>query len=432
MGYLAKLQYRQSCNIGKFREISKLVMLGHGRSLQTIYFTVVPLPNSGFTDQILQFSSFYKLGLLLGYKYIHTPFINSRSSRSIFNFLGFNDSFRQDIVSFRIIKFIRLKKIRFIKLKINDHLLNHDNKSTFQELKNFIEQLVANTLESAPSDGVNIIQFKLKPRGRQFFKVIHAQSPNFPDQLDLRATYFRKRAKNPLKSRFTHGKVKLLVHIRLGDIATIKTPWHTFITLSDSNTVTEISDLDSAAWKSVLAIQDYYKFLKVFVSNFDPDLFSIVVSSDGYGRAFSEIQKNIKELELNPNQARALKELESVYENESFKVFEKLNDLVCIVGERDENLHDLIHSCLTADIIIVGNRQRMLPKLIASYYDLKNPKTFIVLHKSGKPPNYAKDLSLHSRKARVIPVNLSNFNIKDVVAQLNSELPSKIGIPLPE
>ena len=46
-------------------------------------FTIEPTdPAAGFTDQLMQFGAFYKLGLHLGYEYLHTAFISRRSNGS--------------------------------------------------------------------------------------------------------------------------------------------------------------------------------------------------------------------------------------------------------------------------------------------------------------------------------------------------------------
>ena len=49
--------------------------------MKTTYFTIEPT-ESGFTDQLMQFNAFYKLGLHLGLPYVHTPFVSIRSDGS--------------------------------------------------------------------------------------------------------------------------------------------------------------------------------------------------------------------------------------------------------------------------------------------------------------------------------------------------------------
>ena len=210
-----------------------------------------------------------------------------------------------------------------------------------------------------------MIVFKLISGGRKFLSWIHSKIPDFPDQLDLRKVYFSQRKRRPIKSRFIEGKIKLLVHIRLGDIGTVKTPWNTFIPLIGPKKMDEIANLNDAECNYILDIKNYYDFIQKFISYFDSELFSIVVSSDGYKAAFKKIKRNIKKFDFDSNQLKALKRIEVTYDQENFSIFKDFKNLVCIVGENDNNLYDLIHSSLMADIIIIGDQQRMLPKLIA-------------------------------------------------------------------
>ena len=119
-------------------------MLNYSETSKIIYFTVMPLNSCGFTDQILQFSSFYKLGLSLGYQYIHTPFINKRSSWNIYNFLGFNNHFDQNIINFKIRNFFRFnKRYRYIHLEINDKFLKKKGITNFHELQDLVIKICA-------------------------------------------------------------------------------------------------------------------------------------------------------------------------------------------------------------------------------------------------------------------------------------------------
>ena len=67
----------------------------------TTYFTILP-SNAGFTDQLFQFSTYYKFGLSLGYVYKHSTFANTRhGAEQIFDFLGFNEHFSRNRLTTR-------------------------------------------------------------------------------------------------------------------------------------------------------------------------------------------------------------------------------------------------------------------------------------------------------------------------------------------
>ena len=61
-------------------------MVNDSVSKEPVYFTCKV--GGGFTSQLIEFLTFYKLGRSLGYRYVHTPFANKRSSPRVHDFLG--------------------------------------------------------------------------------------------------------------------------------------------------------------------------------------------------------------------------------------------------------------------------------------------------------------------------------------------------------
>ncbi|MDJ0690797.1 MAG: MIOREX complex component 7 [Xenococcaceae cyanobacterium MO_188.B32] len=393
------------------------------------YFTISVTKGCGVADQINQWSGFYKLGLSLGYKYVHTPLRNYRSSNKIYNFLAINNYF-----FFKRILFVWLLKVlryTVVDLELNDELLKAHNVYTFQELQSFVKDYISE--QSSLINKSLLIRFKVTGR-RKFLSLIQLQIPNFLDGLDLRSIYFRSRRINPRRSRFVEDKLKLLVHIRQGDTALIETPWQTFLPIKRPKSLqfTEVKDLNDPRFNYFIRVNEFYDFIKKFTSGFEDDIFSMVISSDGFERAFQKIYRNINRLNWSSEQIEAIKESESLYNDKSFHIFKKFKHSVCLIGENDENLFDLIHSSLMADIIVVSTQQRMLPTLIANYYDLDNPVIMILLYKAEKLTNHQETLSLHKDKlerlslhkdkAQLIHVNLNHYDIEDVVSRVKNYL----------
>lgn len=150
-----------------------------------VYFTIEVLPSCGFTDRLLQFSSFYKLGLSLNYRYIHTPFVSLRSSQNIYNFLGFNAYFY-----FRISD-IDPQQYWIERLEIGDRMLQDQQIEDLEGLQNWIDRTVLNLLQSHPKI---ILIFQLVGN-RFFFGTIHSKIRDFQDRLDLRSIYFATQKK---------------------------------------------------------------------------------------------------------------------------------------------------------------------------------------------------------------------------------------------
>jgi len=406
-------------------------------SQQTTYFTYHFL-TGGLTDQLIIFKICHKLGVSLGYEYVHTPFSFTRSSDKIDSFIGINDYFTFKVGD------PCLKNCEFVEINLTVLFQKH-NFIALSELQGFIKQKVLNI--SSSSDKKIIVRFMqtYKIKKGLLFRIYskflrlenqpvrQSQLSNWlnsqvPDQFDFRSIYFQARKKCPRKPRFTDGKIKLLVHIRQGDTAVIETPWQTFVPVWKQNQFIEFCDIGHVGDKYI-HVHDYFSFLNQFLTYFEKSTFSVIVSSDGYKRGFEKIYKNRHRFNFTSKQLNELKQAESLYDQEKFALFKKLDNCLCLVGETDENLFDLIHSSLIADIIVIGTQQRMLPKLLALYGDVNNPPILIVLHKGSKPPNY-DGIRLDEKRARIIPLKLDEMNLEYVVAEVRQELADKMSLRL--
>jgi len=390
-------------------------------SEKTIFFSIIPVA-AGFTDQLLQFMVLYKLGLSLGYPYIHTNFYSNRSSQHIYDFLGFNQYWSSNT------KNIDLSEYELMYLGFDNNSLDELNKlNNLAELQEYCRSTIANT--SCEKNKL-IVFFKFKGISKarlKLFSLINSEIRDYQDNFNLRKIYLDA-AGNPPKqnSYFQPDKVKLLIHIRAGDIAPIKTPWGDFIrsmkSIQDEVAKTG-KNLDNISWlvKKLNSIEpnDYYRFARDLISGLGAEKLSNCVFSDGYKRAFDFIKNNLNKIKLTPEQTQQILDLSHSYETEQFGIFNNLENCSLIIGETDEQLFNLIDSCLMADIFIIGNMQRMIPKFLANYYNPQKPPLIFVLSKNRNPSSiiktYARDLTLDSRKATVIPVNLEDYKIEELI-----------------
>ena len=384
------------------------------------YFTILP-SGGGLTAHLLQFNSFYKLGISLGYRYIHTPFKSRRSSNKIYNFLGFNRYFAHKIIDFKIKNLWWLRKHNFISLDISDDLLKTNKVNNLQDLQSLIRDRVS---QFQSDKRLTLVRFRTLGKRALFHDLVQTQIKEFPEKLNLYSLYLKTRDKSSIQSRFIENKVKLLVHIRQGDTAIIETPWHTYIPTQGSNQLTELDNLNASdRGCESIEVSDFYDFVKKFVTYFNEDNFSVVVSSDSYRKGFNLIYKNIRRFNFSSHQIKELKKTQILYEKK-FEVFKSIKNSVCIIGENDTNLFDLVHSSLIADVIVVGTQQRFIPKLLSSYYNLDNPPLMFVLYKREKIPNY-ENLALTPDKVTIVPVELDNFNADDLMTTINEKISMK-------
>ena len=440
------------------------------QSKQTTYFTYHLSAQAGLSDQLERFNLCHKLGVSLGYKYAHTPFVASRSSDNLDSFLGFNDYFPLKVEDPVLVN------CKIVTIDLEALFQNHTF-NNLQELQDFIRQFVLNIFTSSKKRTLVIFTLKrgkllgkgLVPRISSLLNKLSRlqkrqnligkmsgwvnslapmgylsdwvnsqlqdkpslvgtlvdwlQSPR-PDQLDFRSIYFQARKKRPIKSRFTDGKVKLLVHIRQGDTAVIETPWQTFVPLwklQKQKKSPEILDINKVGDQYV-PVHEYFSFLRQFLTCFNDSTFSIIVSSDGYKRGFGKLYAYRHFLNFTDEQLRELRNAEESYDQEKFAQFKTLENSLCLVGETDENLIDLIHSSIIADIIVIGTQQRMLPNLLTLYGDASKPPLLIILHKLKRPPTN-KRINLDGRRAEIIPVKLDEkTKLEDVITQVQKYL----------
>ena len=437
---------------------------GESMTESPIYFTLVDVDQKkvGFTDILMRWSTLYKLGISLGYTYVHKPIVCKNTS-NIYDFLGFNNSFDLELDHFLDLHYSTKKKIYdyrefdyssivnyrysprnlFNKIKIfivdnfffaryqlvdiiiNKIFLEKYSITNLNDLQDHINNTVIRQAHSPQK--ITLIRFQLSGARKKFYYLINSQLADFPERLNLRTSYFEARDKQPIKSNFIADKLKLLVHIRQGDTAFIETPWKTFIPVYGKKLFTELNDPSQGGYADLIDVSDYYHFVKKFTEYLNAEKCSLVVSSDGYKKAFSLLYDRLNQFNFNSEQIEQLQQTEILYQKK-FNIFDEFKYITYLIGETDENLYSLIHSTLEADIIIIGFRNTlgMLLKIIAHYYDFDNPPIIIELYKQRKPFDSKSLLGIDSRKAEIIPVKLDDCNWEDLMLEVTEILNSRM------
>ncbi len=416
----------------------------------------------GFTDQLMQFNAFYKLGLALGYRYVFTPFVSRRSlprtsdepagspslargsrvsdagttgSSDIYDFLGFNQLFQGK--RFQLPDTARLE----LELELSDRILAEQGLRDLEDLKTYIAARVRREMESGDmGDDELLVILRLDRRPppvgkgkRQFFALIHEGVPAFPDGLDLREQYFSARRSDAVPSPFAPGRLKVLLHMRQGDTSVVETPWGTFIPVDNRRPdfMTEQHDFEAVraafsnnAVDSLFTPADYFDFAQRLLSNFDASRISMMSFSDGFQRAFDVIEHQVDRLELSAAKLQSLRESRLGYDARQFSMFDDMANNTSVIGETRATLHQLIHATLTADLVIVAAQQRMLLKLIASYGGTAAPMA-LVLYRNQVPDN--SDVIL-SHRQRFLYVDIDSPELTEAVGRINSLLVQ----PLPD
>ncbi|MFW2440399.1 MAG: hypothetical protein ACN4GR_13635 [Arenicellales bacterium] len=413
---------------------------------KSVYFEISPT-EAGFTDQLMQFDAFYKLGRSLGYTYIHKKIYSERSSFEDTPYLGFvyrNKLFRRfhrklirrvlRIFAFDVYSFLGfneylqslgkhrlLLKAGKLDICIGKDTIQKEGISCFEDLHNYVRRKVER--HNKRNSGLLVtLRLGNRPGDRGFFSLVYRKFPELPDNLSLYQAYKNKRKNRPWRSQYKKGKLRVLVHMRQGDTALLKTPWDTYIPLDRLiKQATELNSIECTGTNHINP-DDYVQFVKNVFVNFSPDEYSVVFASDGFGRAFQLLMAKIKEFNYSQEQINALNEFRKTYDRQEFEKCNSIPNSVVSVGESTGNLKDLIHGALTADIIICGTQQRMMHKLISFFYDTNNPKIIISLYKNKMRYDHEQQLPLSQNKARLVDADLLDYDPQVVTKAIQQNL----------
>ena len=416
--------------------------------MKKTYFTIEPTI-AGFTDQLVQFNAFYKLGLSLGFQYIHTPFSSERSNASyllvgdvpkdistgsrigrwlrgalkwngpvaddVFDFLGINRYFaarRQPIPG-------GSGNFRTRTIGLSDNYLLEWNIDSFESLAEHVGNLARQDASDAEagSDGATLINFRLEGPRRNCFSLIQSRFPEFQDGLDLPGIYSQARARAPIKSLYRKDCLKILLHIRQGDTGVVETPWKTCIPVWSlrEDQLKEYEGFDRIESAQLLfEVREYKAFLDEFLRRLERSARSILVFSDGANRSLRIVERNLGKLGWSPEQVQGFRASKADYDQRQFRCFSGESDVRLVVGEEPLKLRRLINSAIESDIVIVSNQLRMIPKLVANYCDEKTPKV-IVLYKKSAPVN--SDIVANDGN-RFIYVDIENPDFESLIRRI--------------
>lgn len=416
-----------------------------------VYFTT-SISDEGITAQLMVFLALYKFGKSLNYEYVHTPLVSKRSGDpNIYNHLGLNNYFpiSAEIIEneCNIIEFcihfasrLRIKNCARLQKRIRKQITNQWKKNKRPILIRFFryenwarvgrKRQLKGMLKTYIRRWVPNYQLKNPFRFSQPpSELVNIPLEN-PEALILRDAYWKARLQEPMQSRFQNGKIKILLHIRQGDTALIRTPWQTYITPSFmDHKYTESSNLNDVD-EQYIHVADFYNFLNQLQNTFPTGTLSTVVSSDGFSKGIARVETIYEKMGLSHDQMIQIKESATTYDKEEFSCFESIQDCTCIVGEEAENLYDLIYASTHADVIIYGTQQSMIQKLMVLYGNLKNPPLLIQLHRKkgltpqtiDSSPAETSQKTVDSKGFAKLLLPATKFDIDKVVLAINRHI----------
>lgn len=344
---------------------------------EEIFFTI-KVSNAGLSDQLTQLSKFYKLGIGLSYIYVHTPFTCKRSSsftiieklvkkveNLVNKFCGLKISHDQD----KIIHFLGLNKHdlninddKFLAYKIVNvymwEIFRENDISEISQLKKFVEKSVLSSGRIIYSFIWTREMYQYRDKLNNLLKNANLDDESKLKSLRLSEKYWETRKNWLIDLPFDEKKIKVLVHLRKGDRASINLNNKViYIFGSTVKLFNSIEDLEKGEILKRISkptdVHESYLVLKQVFAKYGEDNFSVIVISDGYQRTFEMITRAIfkRELKLNIDQLKSIYKIKKT-SNKEFKIFENNFNISTIIGESEENLFKSIHAIVSADIII--------------------------------------------------------------------------------
>jgi tetratricopeptide (TPR) repeat protein len=182
------------------------------------------------------------------------------------------------------------------------------------------------------------------------------------------------------------SKIKILLHIRLGDTAIIRLSNNSLISchgkkgkqVDGKNPPEKINSIEEAA-RPPVNVSDFVAIYNFLSSQFRREHFYITVISDGYDRGFDDIYNSKHKLKLNQHEVNQISILRQKYKQEFFQTMSFADQI--IYGENDQNLINSIYRIINSDIIISRSGHYVYQILDSCGYD----KNYIFVKSSGRP-----------------------------------------------
>ncbi|MEQ9287559.1 MAG: hypothetical protein RIG77_11650 [Cyclobacteriaceae bacterium] len=406
-----------------------------------MYFSIIPHPG-GFSAQLLQFNSYYKLGKALDMDYYHQEFFSARTDgikktkgNSIFDFLGINQYFLERNPT------IQLEQFKIVQIPLDFYTLKLSRVNSFEKLKKYVLKkiqkfqspdlqllLVFSMKPAKPTnDGIvrktMIVALKflnrINPYGIRInkylwlFKLINSEETLIrPELLILyrKSLNVLKRQKKSINSVF--------VHIRRGDTAIIKTKSKKFVSVLPSyryrfRPFTTIQEVNL----NYISSDSYFQLLeKVQLSN--KSGLNLFLFSDGFHRTSIQIDAFLENVDAENQTIADLNEWNwESYQKEEFAQFDTLTNCQQIIGESQEKLQNLIVELFNSKVVICGSNLRMIPQLISILFTKETMPILIVVCAS-KEPNFEL-IGLNSINEKVFMVHVDERFDDDCIAVSN-------------
>ncbi|MBD2426345.1 hypothetical protein [Phormidium sp. FACHB-1136] len=359
----------------------------------TIFFTIeVKSKYIGISDTLSRLYKAYCLGISLSYSYVHQPFFCRRSlpismfDRIIRKISGFNDG-----KSSRFIKENDLFVANFLGMGDSECDSDFDARPKFtvdiarllddhyfQDLDHFKTKIE----DSIPSINSIIINFLVTDEiyndqvsgnlerllGSTRLEDCHASVVGSSFKEFAATRYWKARSRQPISLSFDSNKIRLLIHIRRGDRAWIELKdkillmhGNEFLVIDQNVNSLQNSDTQSLSIASIpvrfrkpVSIEVIAQVFEQLSLDHGRAMFSIIVISDGYKRAYQELSHAIRSNRIQVSQSDR-KQIDVFFRQQQKEIveFAKHINAELILGEDSKmKFMKSVHAVICADFIV--------------------------------------------------------------------------------
>lgn len=359
------------------------------------WFTVIPRPEVGFTDQLMQLSLFGRLGHALGLSFIYTPVANERTHESVWQHFGIDHAFAETTV-------VTPKKTA--DFPISDKYIQ---RKKVKDADGLLGALRAD-MTDLPADAV--VSFRLDGARRRISQLVTGDPDRFPwpEADTIRQTILTAVPDSPFPPA---AAPRILVHIRRGDVAVFNTQWgRAYKTRPGNLFLANDSPLPN------YDLRDFFSVTRRIQAHARPQA-ATAVFSDGCERSKTMLNaKTDTELGVDANRRRTLMDY-CDFEDLALNVFAQLPQTRVAVGENLDGFKQLVRGLLEADIVVYSNAQRLAPKLVGAIGETGRPKLLAELaHENKFDPLGVREVGITEAKAQVAAIHPEHFDLDAVIA----------------
>ncbi len=338
---------------------------------------------------------------------------------SIYDEIGFTRYFARDAEAE---KHPHPRECERIDIRLGNRALKKEGITTLEGLERWVKGVVSRRVSDKPL----LVCIRVNSPARVFYSMMDSISDSV-DNLDLQPVYFEQRRERRRKSVFPGEGLKTLVHIRLGDVAAVRTPWKTWI-------VREKKLTSPFHWKEFrnesefgqLTVADFYHFIQGLNARFDDNTFALSIFSDGFERFFNEAC--FCNNHLGPGFGLLRKQMKALLKRRwdcarELRRLKEIKNSVSIIGEGTGKLVKLIDAVHDGELLIVavpGQATAFRMTEVLGFSAEKPPAVF--LYKPVAEEHIRRFLEDNS-SAKIIPVDVSAPDFDGAAVRLVEFLP---------